>query len=148
MATRKALVLVSGQIQQLQSGDTLAGPVAETEYISLTNDDSSSHAIGDCVYIDAADGVKKAKADASGTAQAFGFATATIANAAVGSYQSSGILAGLSALTAGSAYYLSAATAGTMTTTAPSTVGQYVVRLGTAISTTELKINIQPPILL
>jgi len=148
MATRKPLVLVSGQIQQLQSGDTLSGPFAETEYVTLTNDDASSHGIGDVVYIDAADGVKKAKADAAGTANAFGFATATIANAATGSYQSSGILAGLSGLTSGSTYYLSAATAGAMTTTAPTTVGQYVVRLGVAVSTTELKIAIQGPILL
>src|SRR5438552_17494879 len=106
------------------------------ELISLTNDDSGSHVIGDFVYIDAADGVKKAKADAAGTALAFGVATATIASSAVGSYQSSGILSGLSGLTAGSAYFLSAATAGAITTTAPTAAGQYVVRLGVAISTT------------
>lgn len=148
MATRKPLVLVSGQIQQLQSGDSLSGPFAETEFISLTNDDVGAHALGDCVYIDAADGVKKAQANAVGTAQAFGFATAAINASAQGGYQSSGILAGMAALTAGSAYYLSAATAGLITVTAPSTVGQYVVKVGTAVSTTELKINIQSPILL
>jgi len=148
MAVRKPLVLVGGSIQQLQSGDTLSGPVAEVALIVLTNDDAGNHVLGDVVYIDAADGVKKAKADASATAKAFAFATATITNGTTGNYQTDGILAGLTGLTAGAVYYLSAATAGLMTSTAPSTLGQYVTRLGRAISTTEFEIAIQPEILL
>lgn len=148
MTIRKALVLVSGQIQQLQSGDTLGGPVADTEQTAFTNDDSGSHVIGDIVYNDGNDTVKKAQANAGGTVQAIGMATATIAASASGNYQTGGIVSGLSALTAGSVYYLSASTAGQMSTTAPSTPGQYVVRMGTAVSTTEFKLNIQPPVLL
>jgi hypothetical protein len=145
---RKALVLVGGEIQQLQSGDTLSGPIAEVGIIALTNGDSGAHAIGDVVYISAADTVKKAKADASGTTNAFALATGAISNGAVGSYQSDGILAGLSGLTAGSVYYLSDATAGATTVTAPSTTGHYVVRIGIAVSTTELDISIERAILL
>jgi hypothetical protein len=148
MALRKPLVLVGGEIQQLQSGDTLSGPVAEVDEVTLTNGDVGAHAIGDVVYIDAADDAKKAKADAAGTSKAIALATAAISAAASGSYQTNGILAGLTGLTAGATYYLSAATAGAMTATAPSTVGQYVVKLGTAISTTELMIDIEPRILL
>jgi hypothetical protein len=148
MSARKPLVLVSGEIQQLQSGDTLSGPVAEVGLIALTNGDAGAHAIGDAVYISAADTAKKAKADASGTKDVFGVAIGTISGAAVGNYQTDGVLAGLSGLTAGAIYYLSAATAGLLTVTPPSSVGQYVVRVGIAISTTELDINIERSILL
>jgi hypothetical protein len=48
----------------------------------------------------------------------------------------------------GTTYYLSAGTAGLLTATAPSTVGQYVVEIGVALSTTELLIRPRPPILL
>ena len=51
----------------------------------------------------------------------------------------------LSGLTAGAEYYLSATTAGATTTTAPSTVGQIVRSLMTAISTTKAIVRIQNP---
>jgi hypothetical protein len=148
MAARKPLVLVCGEIQQLQSGDTLNAQVAEIETLSLTNGDAGSHALGDIVYISAADTVKKAKADAGATKDAFAVAMGAISNGASGSYQTSGVIAGLSGLTAGAVYYLSAATSGAMTTTPPSSAGQYVVRLGIAISTTEFELDIERPILL
>jgi hypothetical protein len=44
-------------------------------------------------------------------------------------------------LTPNSTYYLSAATAGALTTTAPSTAGQFVYRVGKAISTTQMDID-------
>jgi hypothetical protein len=95
MASRKPLVQVGGEIQQLQAGDTLTGPFADTEQVSLTNDDVGSHVLGDVVYIDAADGAKKAKADAAATSKAIAFATATVTAGSSGSYQTSGVLAGL-----------------------------------------------------
>lgn len=148
MALRKPIVLVSGELQQLQSVDTLDAVVAEVERLTLTNGDAASHVVGDCVYISAADTAKKAKADAVGTKDAIGFATTTIANGVTGPYQTDGLLAGMSGLTAGAVYYLSAATAGLITSTAPSTLGQYVVRVGIAVSTTELLIGLERPILL
>jgi hypothetical protein len=45
-------------------------------------------------------------------------------------------------------YWLDAATAGKLSPTAPTVVGQYIVEVGIALSTTELKINIQRDILL
>lgn len=148
MATRKAIVFVGGKYQQLQPGDTLAGPFAENESQSWTNGDGSGHALGTIVYISAADTVKKAQANASATAEVIGMAIATIANGAVGTYQTNGTVSGLTGLTAGSLYYLDPTTAGAMTTTAPSTVGQLVTELGIAISTTEFLIRIRQSLLL
>lgn len=148
MAVRKPIVLVARVLQQLQAADTLSGPFAEMEQQNWTNGDAGSHTIGQVVYISAADTVKKAQANAAATVQAIGLATATIANGAVGAYQTAGTLAGLSGLTAGAVYYLDPSTAGATSVTAPSTVGQYVVRIGIAVSTTEMMIDIQEPILL
>lgn len=148
MALRKPLVLVGGEIQQLQPGDTLGGAITEIEGQTWTNGDTTGHVIGDVVYLSAADTVKKAKADAPATKDAVALAMGSISNGASGTYQTSGTLAGLTGLTTGAVYYLSAATAGTMTTTAPTTINQYVVRLGIAVSTTEFLIEVQRAILL
>lgn len=143
----------AGAIQQLQSTDTLDAPQSGGDVISQTNDESSPIVIGAPVYNDAADGVKKAKADAAGTTGVIGLVRdASITNAVAGIIQTNGVLsattgqwdavAGTSGgLTTGSLYYLSAATAGLITATAPSTVGQYVVVVGRAISTTELLLS-------
>lgn len=148
MALRKPLVLVGGEIQQLQAGDTLDAVVAETEQQAYTNGDAGNHVLGDVVYLSATDTVKKAIANAVGTKDAIAFATATIANGVSGNYQTGGTLAGLVGLTAGAVYYLSPTTAGQMTPTPPTTIGQYVVRLGIATSTTEFLIDPERPILL
>lgn len=149
MALRKPLVLsASGQIQQLQSGDTLDATISEIEGQVLTNGDAGNHVLGEAVYLSAADTARKAQANAAGTARTVAFATATIVNATTGVYQTSGALGGFAGLTAGAVYYLSAATPGAITVTAPSTLGQYVQEVGVALSTTELLINIRTPILL
>jgi len=51
-------------------------------------------------------------------------------------------------LTIGRKYYLSPDTSGTLMATAPTIAGQYVVRVGKAVSSTQLDIEIQPTILL
>jgi len=148
MALKKPLVLSGGLITQLQSGDTLDATISETEGQVYTNGDVAGHVIGDAVYLSAADTVKKATASAPSTTRAIAIATASIANGVPGTYQTSGSLGGLSGLTAGAVYYLSPTTAGLLTLTPPSTLGQYVVEIGVATSTTEILINIQAPILL
>lgn len=147
MATRKALVLIGGEPGELPVGDTLAGPVAEVNLIGLTNGDSGAHVLGDVVYISAADTVRKARADAVGTKDAFALAAQGVNAAAVGNYQTDGVLGGMTGLTPGAVYYLSPTTAGAITTTAPSASGQYVVRIGIAVSATEMAIDIQRPML-
>jgi len=161
MALRKPLVLVDGQTQRLQAGDTLdITSVGGGDVVSQTNDEASPIVICAPVYNDANDGVKKAKADASGTKDVIGLvADASIANGVAGSIQVNGILSATTGqwdavfgttggLTKGTRYYLSAGTAGLGTVSAPNTTGQYVVELGLALSTTELMIQIKSPILL
>lgn len=161
MASRKPLVLNGGQIQQLQAGDTLAvTDFGGTRNIALTNANAGTLVIGTPVYISGNDAMDKAKADASGTVGAVGLvADATVATTVSGNVAVEGVLVltttqwdaafgTTGGLTAGTLYYLSAATAGVGTSTAPSTVGQYVMRLGRALSTTELQILIGSSILL
>src|SRR5256886_12123670 len=92
MASRKPVVINAGQLQQLQAGDTLAAPLAGAQEVSLTNDDVGSHVPGQVVYLDTNDGVKKAQANASGTAYAFALATIAVTNGVVGVYATNGIL--------------------------------------------------------
>jgi len=51
-------------------------------------------------------------------------------------------------LVPGNTYFLSPITAGQITNVAPTTTGQYVVRVGRAVTTTKLDVEIELPILL
>lgn len=158
MALKKPLVISSGQVQQLQSGDTLDAPVAAIDVIEATNSNAAPIVIGAPVYPGGNDTVDLAKADASGTVQVLGLVRATsIGIAASGEIQTDGVLAATTGqwdavtgeaggLVAGTVYYLDPSTAGKLTLTAPFTAGQYVVRVGLATSTTEMEISIEPPI--
>ena len=159
MATRKPLVIVNGQIEQLQAADSLSGPFAEIENLAQTSGEAGGIVAGTAVYSSAIDTVKKGQANASGTVELIGLVEATIVTTGVGTVQTSGVMSLATALwdaVAGTTgglgygvvYYLDPATAGKITATAPTTVGQYVVRVGRAISTTELVIHIEQPILL
>jgi hypothetical protein len=160
MALKKPLVLSGGQIQQLQSGDTLDAVASEAGVITMTNANAGPVVIGTPVYVPVAGSVDKAKADASGTVQVMGLVASTsIAAGSPGTVQCDAALSAITTqwdavtgqtggLTAGSVYYLDPATPGKLTVTAPTTAGQYVVRVGLALSTTELDIGINPPILL
>lgn len=154
---RAPLVLNNGEIQQLQAGDTLNAPITQAVQVSQTAD--ATTVAGNIVYTTTADHFGLAKADAAGTSKPLGFATAGIASSASGIIQTDGILAltttqwdavagTTGGLTAGTDYYLDPATAGKITATAPSTTGQYVVKVGRALSTTELDIRIRDRILL
>lgn len=157
MATRKPLVLgADGRLQQLQSGDTL-GINSETGQVEMTA--TATVIAGAPVYSDGADSFDKARANASGTSRVIGLATEGISAAATGTVQVNGVLSLTTAewdavfgttggLTPDATYYLSAATAGLGSTTVPTTVGQLVVILGIALSTTELLIRISELILL
>jgi len=160
MSLRKPLVIVDGIIQQIQSGDTLDAVVIEVDIVDVENAEVSAIPKGTPVYVFADGQVKKAQADASGTIEVLGLVYPTsIAPSATGWIITDGILeastaewdaitGGSGGLTAGSIYYLDPDAAGMLTTTAPTTVGNYVVRVGKALSTTELEITITQPILL
>lgn len=153
MAIRKPLVIVNGQIEQLQSGDVLQ----EVEQLQLTAD--AAMIAGQVLYASAADHVNKARANSAGTMLFLGLAVAAISNGSVGGVQTEGVVTlttgewdavfgTTGGLTFNSLYYMSAATAGLGTATAPTVVGQYVVPIGLAISTTELQLLHMPSILL
>jgi len=144
MAIRKPLVWNGTMVEQLQSGDSIEVPSTGVDVVNL--EASVALALGDVVYVSAASTVAKSQANAAGTAKVIGLARAAIEANATGEIQTDGILSGLTALTAGSTYYLSADTAGAMVTAAPSETGKFIVKLGTAISTTELEISIREPI--
>ena len=138
-------------MQQLQAADSLNIPaITGGNVLQLTNSEAGAIVIGTPVYAFGNDAVKKAKADAATTARIIGLVRdASITNGVPGSIQTDGTLALSTAqidavfgttggFTVGTVYYLSAATAGIGTSTAPSAVGNLVVELGVAISTTEI----------
>jgi len=156
MASRKPLVMNAGVIQQLQAADNLD---AGGGVVAVENDEVGSIKKGTPVYVSSAGKVKQSKADATATARVLGLVLDdTIAAAATGNVQTDGVIVsttggwdavtgGAGGLTAGSFYYLSGATAGRLTTTPPSTSTEYIIRIGFAISTTELELKIRRRIL-
>ncbi len=158
MASRKPLVINAGRIQQLQSGDQLAG--VDNDLVSLQNDNAGVVVIGAPVYSVSAGSIDKAQADAIGTSEVVGLMVdTTTANGASGIVQSDGILTATTGewdavtgetggLVANTIYWLDPSTAGKLTITATSTTTELVVRIGTGLSTTQMEISIQPPILL
>jgi hypothetical protein len=131
-----------------------------SDSLYLLNDEAVAVPIGTPVYIDAANGFKKARSNALATAFPIGLvAQSTIASAAIGSVRSGGALLASTAqwdvvtgavggLTPGARYWLDPATAGRLTTTAPTTVGQFVTRVGLAASPTKMIIEIDDSVLL
>jgi hypothetical protein len=150
----------AGQIEQLQSGDTLDAVVTEVDIISRTNNNASPIVIGAPVYPDGNGTVDIAQADASGTVEVLGLVQETSIGAAASGYIiTDGVLVattgqwdaitGLTGgLVAGDVYWLDPSTAGMLTSTAPTSAGQYVVRVGKGLSTTEMEISISQPVLL
>lgn len=158
MPTRLPLVIVNGQLQQLQSGDNLD---VRANQIQLLNDEAAPVVIGTPVYSDANGGIKKAQANAVGTSKPVGLVgqAPSIANGVAGAVTVDGIQSATTAqwdvvtgqtggLTFNTTYFLDPSTAGKLTIVAPTTVGQLVVQIGQALSTTDLKINIQQSVLL
>jgi len=160
MGLKKPLVLTSGQIQQLQAGDTLDASCSEVDVVAATNSNAGAIVIGKAVYADGAGTVDLAQADAAGTVEVLGLVKdASIGIAGAGNIQTDGVLTATTdqwdaaagttgGLTAGTVYYLDPDTAGLLTETAPSSVGDYVVRVGVALSTLALDISTTAPMLL
>ncbi len=157
MAERKPLVIVSGQIQQLQSGDTVAG--IEVSKVTLGNNNAAAAVICTPVYSDAAAGCDFAQANAIGTSEVIGLVLAEIAIAGSGVIQTDGVMtattgewdivtAEAGGLVADTIYWLDPDTPGKLTITPTSTDTELVVRVGKGLSTTQMLIAIQPPILL
>lgn len=156
MALKKVLVLgTTGEIEQLQPGDTIDVTTASNQLFTATNAMGWDMTIGQAVYISAANTVGAALADDVTTSGVVGLvADASIASAASGNILTDGTLVstdwtavvGATTLTPGSVYFLSDTTAGELTTTVPTAPGSFVTRVGTAINTTTLEVSISRPI--
>jgi hypothetical protein len=162
MALRAPLVLVNGQLEQLQPGDSLAAAISGYEFESLLNGDTVPLIAGMVAYLSAAGTVKRANASALATSGGVVglIIDPTIAIGANGNVATDGpitltteqwdaVITGDSAsLSFGSIYYIDPTTPGNITTTPPATQGQVVVALGIAISATTLKLSVEASILL
>jgi hypothetical protein len=162
MTLRTPVVIGSdGLLQQLQPGDTTQTAAATYTSRSVTNGEASNAiVIGAPVYASAADTVKRAQANAKATSKLAGLGLdASFAAGATGNIITGGILVATTTqwdavagttggLTFGTNYFLDPANPGKITSTPPTTVGQCNVLVGIALSTTELELQIEPPILL
>ena len=162
MTVRTPLVLGSdGLIQQLQSGDSInVGSTNAPTLRSVLNGEGSTNIIRCApVYSYAAGTVRRAAATSKTVARVVGLMVdATLNPSATGFIIEDGVQVATTAewdavtgdsggLTYGADYFVSATT-GQLTKTPPTTVGQCVTIIGTAISTTELALKIGSPILL
>lgn len=150
MALKKPLVMTNGQIEQLQAGDTVEHPSLRNK----TNNSGGALVFGTPVYVDGANTVDAAQANALSTSKVLGLvAEASIADTDPGAIQTDGFIEGttgqwdavtgdVGGLTPGATYWLDPDTAGMITTTAPTSTGDVVAPLGTACSTTELEIEV------
>lgn len=156
MATVKPLVLsASKKVQEIQAGDNLDQQADRhsTTFTSIT-------IAGAPVYSDGAASVENAQADVDGTSRVVGLAATGVAALATGDFIFDGVISlttgewdavvgTTGGLTADLCYFLSDAVAGRILeegATVGLTGGDNITLLGTALSTTELLINIQPPI--
>lgn len=162
MTARLPLVIgTDGLPQQLQSGDSLSVPTTTTQIRPETNGEGAAAiVIGAPVYASAASTVKRAQANAKSTSGVVGLGyDASTAFGAIGNIIVDGVLTAtttqwdaVAGTTGGLAfntlYYLDPANPGKMTSTVPTTVGQCVVLIGRALSTTDLELLLRDPILL
>ena len=162
MTLRSPIVIgADGLPQQLQSGDTISVAANTPSIRSVTNGEASAAiTIGMPVYGSAADAVKRAQANGKATSRLAGLVyDSTIAAAGVGNIAQSGVLIAttvqwdaVAGTTGGlifnTVYFVDPANPGKITATPPTTVGQCVVIVGMAISSTELELQIGQPILL
>ena len=156
MATRKALIFVNGELQQLPQGDTLdvtSGGIRLD--IGRTNTNAGLIVIGQVVYPTSDTEVDLARANVAGTSDAIGLVASTsIAASAVGNIVVKGILEAttgewdavtgdVGGLTFNTEYFVDNTTPGKITSTPPGS--GFIVRLGHAISTTKFRVLTQPP---
>ena len=161
------LSLVDSAVGNLDLPESLTSTLVFSEIVSVAGGrqafDTPIDAIfdsntvpGQVVYVSGDGTVDLAQADAVGTSTAIGIALTTTSATEQGQYRAEGqvevsnwtAITGTALLTPGSIYFLSTTVAGGLTTTAPSTAGETIVRVGRALTTTRLDIEIAQPVLL
>lgn len=130
---------------------TLPGP--DDYYTAIASVDIDE---GRPIYITGMGEVDLAKADSQSTTEVIGFVQVDCLSGETCRYLTEGkierldwtTLTGMVDLSPGEIYFLDSANAGRITATAPTTLGEFVVRVGRAVSTRTLDIEIELPILL
>jgi hypothetical protein len=161
MSIRLPLVIVNGQVQQLQNGDTIVAASATFDARTATNAETTAPlTAGTPIYTSGSAAVKRAEANDVATSEAIGiWMDASTAPAASGVYAAGGVAVvttaqwdvvtgGTGGLTSGSKYYLDPSGPGKLTLTAPTAPGQLVVLVGRALSPTDLELSLTASILL
>lgn len=160
MPLRKPLVLVGADQFQLPDGDTL-NAVALAIGAELVNNSASNQPI--CVPVcpgtgSGSGGFQPARANAIGTSRVLGLIAAPqIGPGASGNVLQMGLLSASTAqwnaitggnggLTPGAEYFLSALLAARLTTIPPDRSGDFIVRVGQALTPTLFFVNPRPPI--
>ena len=151
MAVKKPLVLTNGEIEQLQTGDTI-----DVQPDSFEATFTSTAIAGAPVYVDGGTSVDLSQANAAGTSDTIGLSAAAVTAAATGTVIFNGLVTLTTAewdavagttggLTAGAKYYLSDATAGRLVEqgSIPTVAGRFVVEIGEALDTTDLIVTIR-----
>lgn len=159
MASRIPLVLVAGRVSQLPAGDSLNAAGISPNIVALQNNNAGTLVIGTPVYSAAAGKIDQADGTVASKSEVVGLVSDTsIAASATGNILMDDVLTATTAqwdavvtgesggLTFGNVYYLDPGTAGKLTSSVPSTATQFLVRVGRALSTTQLEVMIQPPI--
>jgi len=140
----------------VSSGGTIWTVPPSLDYYSAENKEGSTIDAGmACAVHSSGTGVVKASA-ADNTKIAIGLMRATTADTVSGNVQIEGLFTlsdwtsviGASTLAAKTTYFLDPLTAGKLTATVPTTTGQTVQIVGTAVSTTTLDLDVGVPILL
>lgn len=154
MATFQPLVINNGEIQQLQPGDSLdPSVIAGVGQQSFVSDYNGATSKGMPVYVKSTGNVDLGQANAVTPAGVIGMADENgVAQGSPVVVTSEGYVtvpdwSGITynssqTLEPGKVYYLSAANPGKITQVAPNTQGQFVVRLGRAMTTTIFKLDI------
>jgi hypothetical protein len=154
MAIVKPLVLNGGRIQQLQSGDNL-----DTGADRLQRTFTPATAICTAMYVDGASTVDKARANVVGTVDVLGLAAEAVGAGADGGVITNGQMAATTGewdlvtgqtggLTTNSLYFLSSAAIGLLVIepSVPSGSGEFIKRIGLALSPTEMEVRIMPEV--
>ena len=141
MAIKKPLVLGSdGSIEQLQAGDTLDITMPSGGDVILMT--LSESVVPNDVLCASSAGIVKADKDDASRVRAIGFATSAGSSSDQISVRVSAQQGGFTGLTAGSPIFLDAA--GTVTQVVPTS--GHAVRLGIALSSTDMLVELSQPI--
>jgi len=139
------------------TNSTITVNATESSLFKLTNNTGGTLSICKALYCGGENQANAALATAYSSAKVIGFATESISDSSDGTIQSNGTLTATTGqwdavtgdsggLTPGTTYYLSNTASGNITSTAPTGSGNYITKVGDALSSTTLLIIPTRPI--